>query len=223
MNKETLIGWFENRRKSNVVENARNHAERVVATVTELDNAMVCMDRGNTDDAEKCIQRLMLCEKEADNIEDIVFEELSKGELPPKGREDLMHMIKRADRVADWAKEAARDLKMLIEANIDVPKDIWSMFRKMSHNLEKCSKALKLMIDNLGVDDDAVLKYEHEVDRIEHEIDEIYFDTKKRMISLSIDPRHIIILNDILHAIEESTDDCKNTAGMIHAVVVAGK
>jgi len=39
------------------------------------------------------------------------MDEVSKGDLPPTAREDIMHLVKRVDMVADWSREAYKDFK----------------------------------------------------------------------------------------------------------------
>lgn len=52
-----------------------------------------------------------------------IFKELSKGvALSADSREDLMHLVKRLDTLADHVKDAARCLKMLAETQ--VPKEL---------------------------------------------------------------------------------------------------
>ena len=51
----------------------------------------------------------------------MISEELSKGDLEAKEREDLMHLTQNMDNVADWAKEAGMNLQLIIEAKVSVP------------------------------------------------------------------------------------------------------
>jgi uncharacterized protein Yka (UPF0111/DUF47 family) len=221
LSEKALLKWFETRRESVIVKKTREHIGRVVETATEFNNAMSCLCIDDKVCTKKSVERLQISEKEADDIEDRVFEELSRGELPYREREDLMHLIKRSDLIADWIKEASRDMSILVDANIEMPKDISEVLREMSDKLSKACKALKQMMDNFGKDNEAVAKYESEVDILEHEMDDTYFKIKRRFISSTLDAKSIIIINDLLHAIENAADNCKNTAGMIHALVVA--
>jgi len=221
LSEKALLKWFETRRESIIVRETREHIGRVVETATEFNNAMSCLCIDDKVCARKSVERLQISEKEADDIEVKVFEELSRGELPHKEREDLMHLIKRSDLVADWLKEASRDMSILLDANVEIPRDICEMLKEMSGKLDKACKALKQMMDNFGKNNEIVAKYENEVDVLEHEMDDTYFKIKRRLMSSSLDARPIIVINDMLHAVENAADNCKNTAGMIHSLVVA--
>lgn len=223
MNEKALIGWFAKRRESNVVKKTKDHMMKVVDTTVELDNAIASIIEGRKDDVIDCLERLTANEKAADNIEVSLFEELTKGELPPKEREDLMHLVRRMDYIADWIKVSGNNLKVLIDAKIDVPLEIWGMYKKMSKKAVDCCRALKNGIDNMGKDDDKVLRYREEVERLEHEIDDLYFATKKRIITSFMDSRAMIVLADFLEGIEEAVDYCKAAADMLYILVLTGR
>lgn len=222
--KVSLIEWFGKRRESLVTKGMREHAEKVGDTLAELNRAMSALVRTDRDTALEAIKRLLLSEKEADRIEEMITEELSKGDLEPKEREDLMHLIRRMDYVADWAKEAGMNLQLVLEARVVVPLSLWKKYAEMTAELEKAGKALRLSIDALGVDNDAVIKYERSVEVSEHVLDEMYFSTKKEiLLATELDPRAIYLMRDLLHGIENSADKCKDSADILHILVISQK
>lgn len=223
MSDSALVGWFTSRRESLIVKKTQQHLRKVATTAAEFDIAVSCMSSKDRAGVLKSVERLQISEKEADDIEDSVMDELSRGELPSKEREDLMHLIKRSDLVADWIKEASRNMNIIIETNMDVPTEIWGLLGTMSHKLSDASKALEHMMENFGKNYDSIVEHEAEVDGLEHEMDDIYFQIKKKFITSNLEPRTMIIMNDMLHSMENAADNCKNTSGMIHALVVAGK
>jgi len=218
-----LLDWFGKRRESVVMKGMREHAQKISDTITELNRAVVAMTRGEKEKALDAIKRVVLSEKEADRLEAMITEELSKGDLESKEREDLMHLIRRMDYVADWAKEASLNLQLVVEANVQVPVTLWVKYSDMTAELEKSAKALKTTIDNLGVDEEAVIKYERTVIIQEHILDEMYFSTKKEILFADIDPKAIYLMRDILHDIENSSDKCKDAAYMMHIILISQK
>lgn len=221
--KGSLLEWFGKRRESVVMSAIREHAQKITDTIAELNRAVVALTKGEREKALDAIKRVSLSEKEADRLEEMITEELSKGDLESKEREDLMHLIRRMDHVADWAKEASMNLQLVVEANVDVPVTLWNKYCGMTGELEKSAKALKTSIDNLGVDEEAVMKYERSVHIQEHILDEMYFSTKKEIFFADIDPKAIYLMRDILHDIENSSDKCKDAAEMIHIILVSQK
>lgn len=214
--------YFGKRRESLVTKGIREHAEKVGDTVSELNRALTALVRVDRDTALDAMKRLLLSEKEADRWEEIITEELSKGEMEVKEREDLMHLIRRMDNVADWSKEAGMNLQLIIETKVTVPIDLWKKYAEMTAELEKATKSLRLSIDALGVDADAVIRYERGVEESEHILDEMYFSTKKEIFLASeLDPRAIYLMRDLLHGIENSADSCKDAADILHILVIS--
>ena len=222
-NKTNLLEWFGKRRESVVTKGMRDHAQKVGDTLSELNRAMNAMTLGERDRAMEAIRRLLLSEKEADNIEDMMTGELSKGDLEIRQREDLMHLVRRLDYVADWAKEAGMNLQLILEANVEVPVSLWRKYLAMTQELERAGKELKASIDALGVDADEVLKHERNVDVLEHILDEMYFSTKKEIFFAQMDVRAIYIMRDLLHSIENSADKCKDAADILHILVISSE
>ena len=113
------------------------------------------------------------------------------------------------------------NMQLVIEAKVVIPVTLWNKYCAMSHELEKAAKQLKNSIDNLGIDADAVIKYEREVELQEHIMDDMYFSTKKDILFADIDPKAIFLMRDILHGIENSGDKCKDAADIIHIVLIS--
>ncbi|HSV42068.1 MAG TPA: DUF47 family protein [Methanomassiliicoccales archaeon] len=219
--KGSLLDWFGKRRESVVTKGIKEHAEKVGDAVSELNRAMATLVKGERAAALEALKRLNYSEKEADNLEERMSEELSKGDLMPKEREDLMHLVRRVDNIADWAKEAGMNLQLVVEANVTVPVTLWMKYWEMTQELEKASKALRLSIMNLGVDADMVLKQERSVEVSEHIMDELYYSTKKEILFAEMDPRAIYLMRDLLHGIENSADSCKDAADILHILVIS--
>lgn len=217
----SLLEWFGKRRESVVMRGIRDHAQKVADTTTELDRVLNALCKGDKERALDAVKRVIFSEKEADNLEAMITEELSKGDMESKEREDLMHLIRRMDYVADWTKEAGMNVQLVIEANVSVPITLWNKYAAMTIELDKAAKELKMCIDSLGVDEEAAMKYERGVEVQEHILDEMYFSTKKEIFFADIDPKAIYLMRDILHGIENAADKCKDAADIIHILIIA--
>jgi len=219
--RKSLIEWFGMRRESMVMSGIRSHAIAVGDAVSELNKAVTALCTSDHDSAKDALQRLLLAEKEADTLEDSMSTELSKGDMESREREDLLRMVRRMDFIADWAKEAAMNLQLLLEANVKVPCELWSHYAEMTGELEKATKALLNAIENLGVNNDKAHQYSREVERLEHVLDDLYFSTKKAILFSDTDPRAVFLLRDMLHGIENSADSCKDVADIIYILITS--
>ncbi|MCK5037788.1 MAG: DUF47 family protein [Thermoplasmata archaeon] len=223
MSEEKYANWFARRREENVMDGVKEHILQIVDTCDELNRAITAITAKDEEKAIQAIERLNLNEKAADNIEVSLNEQLTTGSLPSKEREDLMHLVRRMDGIADWTKSAARNIEVLIEAEIEVPEKIWKYYGVLAGRVFGAAKEVKLCIDFLGEDDDQFKVHKDNVERIEHEIDDLYFKIKKKILLSDIDPRLIFILRDIVHALENAADSCKAAADLMQIILVAHK
>jgi predicted phosphate transport protein (TIGR00153 family) len=223
LSEKALLSWFSRRKESVVASKTLDHAVKIADTVVELDKAIgaaVAEDRTSAMDA---LHRLMMRENEADTIERELFSELSRGELEPKDREDLMQLVRNVDLVADWAKVAGRNLQILIETEIHISKNVWARFKEISMSTVDCAKLLVRTVEAFGVDADQVIERAGEVNQLERVIDDLYYRIKKALVKSTADPRVVILLNDLLAGIENASDFCKDAADTLAVLVLAGR
>lgn len=222
---EELFDWFIRRRETLALKMTIEHLAKVEDTTVELYNATMTASKGKTMEFEQAIGRLSKNEVEADKLRRSIADALTKGDIPPKEREDLMHLVRRNDLIADLAKDAVRNLKIIITSKVDIPEEILKMFVMISEKLVECVRALKLGVEGLTKDPAEALKYATEVEKIEHEIDEDYFKTKETFINyaIMISPLVLVILRDILHCMERAADNCEDAADIIHTIAIRSR
>lgn len=217
----SLLEWFYSRRESVVSRDMRGHAQYVGDTIFEFNRAMSSLCQEDKEKAIDALKRSFLAEKAADAREQSLSEELSRGDLEEKNREDLLHLVRRMDYAADWCKEAGMNLQLVLELGIPVPSNIWNKFCIMTRELERMARGLKVCVDNLGMNNDLVIKTRREIEESEHIMDEMYFMMKKEFFMSNMDARALYLMRDLLHGIENSADNFKDSADMIHIIIVS--
>lgn len=222
MSESGMLGWFRRRRESEAMRQTREHAKKVEDALVELDKAMAEMIAGKRDQALEAIKRLDLNEKAADNMEDGIFEEISKGDMDPSARGDMMRLIRRIDSSADWAKAASRNLDVLIEHRVKIKPRLWMNFKEVTKLIVDAGRALRGSLEALGRNDSRVLQGRKEVDRLERRVDNLYYDLKKDMLRAVGDPKAVVIMNDLLTGLENAADSCAAAAEMLFIMVSAG-
>lgn len=223
MSEKNQLEWFRSRRESRALTMARDHMTKVVDAAAELDNLVEAAIRGRKEDMASAFKRLAMNEKAADNVEIALVEELSRGELPAKDREDLMRLVSSVDTVADWLKVSGKNIDLLLETGIEIPSPVWSSFKEMTKNALDCTRALKRMIDAYGVDYDRMAHAREEVKRLENVVDDIYFENRKVLVKIHTNPGIVVILNDLLEGIENATDFCKHAADTLLTLALKGR
>lgn len=215
----SLLGWFGKRKEGVVSDGLRAMSLSVQDCVTELGLAMRAMGDSDPAAAMKAIDRLFQCEHEADAHEDELCNQISLGELGAQEREDLMHFIRKTDKIANWSKEAAIGIRLVHEIGLVVPRDIWDMLSQSVSDLESEVRNLANAILMMGTDGSDIMECVRGVREMERTIDRAYFDVTKAIFSSDMDSKSIIMMSRIMDSIEMAADTCKacsDTVAILH-------
>jgi predicted phosphate transport protein (TIGR00153 family) len=215
-----LEKWFVQRRKSKVLELADRQLTLAVDTVTELEDAISDASKKNVDDAKKQIEKLFVTEEEIDNLRRTIFEESTRGSLPLSDREDLMHLVKRLDVMADHVKDSGRHVLLLLEINI--PTTLWNAYVEMAKDLVDCAKALRASIEKLGSDPLEARRLSEKVDEFEKRADEKNLHIKSLLLKSDkeVTPSALFVLKDLVESMEEVADSCDDTADYVRILTI---
>jgi predicted phosphate transport protein (TIGR00153 family) len=213
--------WFTKRRKSKVLEIADRQMALAIDTVIQLEKSINAASKGKKDEAKSSFQKLSLIEHEIDELRRTVFEELTRGSLPSKDREDIMHLVKRMDEMADHVKDAGRAVTLLLEA--DVVKELWEQFVETSKDLVVCATTLHNAIDKLGANLPEAMELAKKIDEVEGRVDEKYLKSKALLLKYSkkMDAATILLLKDLIEEMEHVADSCDDTADYVRILTVA--
>ena len=217
MERSNLLSWFEKRRQTMTLNLAQNQINKVIDTVAELEKAIAAFSEKKIMEAGKCIERLFISEVEIDKLRRAIFIELTKGTLPPKYREDLKALISRLDRLADYVKDAARSVNILVLSKSIIPIEFLTIFGRMAKNLAECTVNLRNSIEALGDNPSQAIEFASKVDEFEEEIDEDHLRAKISFIrnSEEVNPPTFLILKDLADSLEQAADMCADTADFI--------
>ena len=213
--------WFAQRRKTKLLELAYRQITLAIDTVTDLDKAMNAAKSKNIEEAKKNIERLFVTEVEIDDLRRAVFEEATKGNLPSKDREDLLHLVKRLDVMADHVKDSARNLLILLDEK--VPAEIWDSYAEITKDLVESATTLRKALEKLGVSSSEARRFAEKVDEIEGRVDDKYLKAKWLLLQQKeLDAATILVLKDLLELLEQIADTSCDTADYIRVLTVSG-
>jgi len=208
--------WFEKRRITKGLELAHEQISKAFDTVTWLHQAIKSYSEGNLAEAKKYIENLYKAEEEVDKLRTEVFMELSKGAaLVADYREDLLHLVKRLDTLADHTKDAARCLEML--GKTEIPKELCEKTLFMTSKLVETAQTLRSSIEKISSNPDEAIKQAKKVGDIEHILDEEYLKTKSLFVKYGtmLNCGAMVIFDDLIEFIEHASDMCADTADYI--------
>ena len=214
--------WFSKRRKNKVLEIAYRQMTVALDTANDLERAINAASAGNAEKSKTTIERLFQVEEEIDDLRRTVFEELTKGTLSPREREDIMHLVKRLDMMADHVKDSARNVLVLLDT--DIPKEIWNAFSEMSSLLVRTAATLRESLKHLGEDNARARAMSEKVEEEENKVDTKFLEIKTLLLKYgNLNPVVLMILKDLLDSMEEAADSCADTGDYIRILTVSFK
>ena len=192
-----------------------------IDTVIELEKSINSALNSDKEKAIASFDKLSSIEHEIDELRRIVFEELTRGNLQSKDREDIMHLVKRLDQMADHVKDASRAVILLLEA--EVPKEMWKQFAKTAKDLVDCATTLRKAIENLGTNPAKAMELAKQIDKIEQRVDKKYLKSKALLLKYSkeTDAATILLLKDLIEEMEHVADACDDTADYVRILTVS--
>lgn len=214
-----LIKWFEKRRETKALANIQRHLALTTSIVEDLEKAIAAAVEGNDKKMRECTERLSNNERDADTLRRKVMDEISKGELSPVDREDLMHLIKRVDMVADWSRESTRVLGAIPMEQL--PKSVREEFIEMVKSVKECTISLQKCVNKIMVKPEEALQAADDVERAEEKVDDLYEKARKLLGKEEFPRAGIAILaSQLFEAIEMIADACEDACDQVRIIMV---
>ena len=218
-----ILDWFGKRKEDSMQAGTRKHGLAVLDAVSEVERAVEAMRAGDVQFTLKCIDRMILSEREADKLEDRLSEAAAAGDLSSQAREDLMRLARSTDKVANWATKAGMHMQMIIDCDIKVPPQIWDAAKLMATELTLATKLLIKSYENLTVSPAETLRIATAVREQEKVIDNIYYATIKKILVADMDYRATMLMKGLVESLEESADACKHCAEILTMLLKSRK
>ena len=214
-----LVKWFEKRRESKAISMMQRHLALTITAVEDLERAVKASVSLNDKETKAAIDRVISSEREADKLRRSVMTELSGGELPSTDREDLMHLMKRVDMVADLCRESTRVLSAI--SMKEVPDSLREAAVKMAEGVKECATALRRAISRTAEKPEEALKAADEVERLEEKVDEL-FENSRRLLGREENLRvgTAILMNELYEAIETAADWCEDACDQLRVIII---
>ncbi|MBN1683252.1 DUF47 family protein [Candidatus Bathyarchaeota archaeon] len=218
---KTIFNWFSPKRGDEVLTMAEKHLELTKKSVTDLTQMVEAASRGELENCKSFYNNISRMEMEADELRREMVESLTKSEMFPEEREDLMELVRAVDWIADWSKEAGRILNII--PFFKVPEEMKEATLNMCRENNDCVKVLTDCLKILPKNPKEALNLANNVELLEEDIDELYSIARSHLATLEFPGYSIgslILLNEFLDAIETIADWCENTADIVRAIAV---
>jgi len=209
----SLIEFLKRETTVNVLEKSIKHAQMVQQCVRELDVGIeILLKEKDLDKAHNVFHKVDLLEGDADRLRREIQRDISKGELNPGVRQNLSHLIKRMDDVANCCTGVARrintiDLKFWDQSS---PETINLVLDMMKETVE-CVKFLDKMVIDLLAERQNVKNIASQINQHEHKVDLLNIKLRKSLQATDYDVNYFTAFTagnvfDILEAISDSIE-----------------
>jgi predicted phosphate transport protein (TIGR00153 family) len=214
-----LIRWFEKRRETKALATVQRHLALTTGIVEDLEKAIAAAIRKDEKEMQRCVRRVTSGEKEADALRRKVMDDVSKGELSPIDRADLMDLVKRVDMVADWSRESTRVLRAIPMEQ--VPTSIKDEFMEMVQSVRECVISLQKCITKIMTKPEEALQAADAVEREEEKVDDIHEKARILLGKADLQSAGVAILvGQLFEAIEMIADSCEDACDQVRVIMV---
>jgi predicted phosphate transport protein (TIGR00153 family) len=214
-----LAKWFEKRRETKALAIVQRHLALTTGIVEDLEKAIAAAIRMDKQEMQKCIARVASSEKEADTLRRNVMDDISKGDLSPTDRVDLMDLVKRVDMVADWSRESTRVLGAIPMEH--VPESIKDALTEMVKNVKGCAVSLQRCVNKMMEKPEDALQAADAVEREEEKVDDIH-EKARVLLGKEELPRAgiTILVSQLFEALEMIADACEDACDQVRIIMV---
>ncbi len=203
--KMSLKLWFQSRNSQNIMEKAGTHIRKVLETLVEFERGFnIFVKEKDAPMALEIFRRVDDLEREADGIRREILMQISKSELSPQIREDLTHLVKRIDRIANMTNGASRRMMGIQLENIMYLGDI--VFDKLLESIDNAIQAVKVLTliwkRFREADTEEILTLCEKIQVLEHKCDILQSEVYEELINLEEPPFNHFVAIQISHLVD---------------------
>ena len=210
----SLIEYLKRETALNALEKTIKHAQKVQECVKTLDTGLqMLLKEKELDKTHDTFHKVDLLEGEADDLRRELQRDVSRGELDPSVRQNLSHLIKRIDDVANCCTGVARRIAT-------VPIKFWEQSSDETINLVSeimkttvvCAQFLDKIVIDLVKDRKDVKEIAAQINYYEHEVDLLNIKLRRSLQETDYHVNYFTIFTvgnifDILEAISDSIEE----------------
>lgn len=147
------------------------------------------------------------------------MDELSRGELPPGDREDLMNLVKQVDMIADWSREAIRVLNAF-SVN-EMPNSLKKACVEMVDGAKECAFAVRKCFIRMMNKPEEALQAADQVERQEEKVDNLH-EKARRLLAKETEMKAgvAVLINELFESIEMIADCCEDACDQVRIIIV---
>ena len=222
----SLYEWFKNRNEESAINKTLVHMQKVLECVVEYEKAVsYLLDERNIDLALKVFFRVDELEHQADGIRRNILNMISKAEINPTIRENLIHLTQRIDDIANAANAGARIFIYMNHPDfMKLEEEVHKKFLEMARISVDAVKKVNIMVNKLlTAEEEEIHQLGEQVNILEHQCDDLRHGINRILVSNNpdINPFSAIEIHNCISTLEAVTDNAEDVADYIIMLTVA--
>jgi len=209
----SLIEYLKRKTAFDALEKTIKHAQKVQECVKELDKGLkMLLTEKDHDKTHDIFHNVDLLEDEADKLRRELQKDISRGELDPNVRQNLSHLIKRIDDVANCCNGVARRIGTVpIKFWEQSSEETTKLILQIMKTTVDCSKFLDKIVIDFVENRENVKDIGKQINDHEHKVDLLNIKLRKSLQDTNYDVNFFTIFTvgnifDILEAISDSIE-----------------
>jgi predicted phosphate transport protein (TIGR00153 family) len=197
----------------NALSKSVKHAKIVQECVKSLDLGLqILLKEKDIKKSYDLFHKVDNLERDADNVRREIQKDVSTGELNPSVRQNLSHLIKRMDDVANCCTGVARRINTIpIKFWEESSKETIEIILEMMKTTVECVQFLDKMVLDLLEDRKHIKEYSQNINQLEHTVDLLNIKLRKGLQETEYTVNYFTIFTagnvfDILEAISDSIE-----------------
>ncbi len=197
----------------NALEKSVKHAQIVQETVKNLDAGLqILLKEKDVEKSHKLFHKVDVLERDADNLRRKIQKDISRGELNPSVRQNLSHLIKRMDDVANCSTGVARRINTIpLKFWEESSKETIDLILEMMKTTVDCVQFLDKIVLDLLEERKNIMKFSTQINQLEHTVDLLNIELRKNLQETEYTVNFFTIFTagnvfDILEAISDSIE-----------------
>ena len=222
----SLIEFLKRETTINALEKSIEHAQKVQECVKELNQGLkLLLKEKEEEKSHKILLNVDNLEREADILRRKIQQDVSRGELNPSIRQNLSHLIKRMDDVANCCTGVARRI-------VTIPFTFWEQSSDDTINIileimditVECSVFLDKILIDLLKDRENVKEYSSQINQKEHTVDLLNIKLRKSLqdTDYKVNFFTIFTVGNVFDILEAISDSIEGVADYIMVLLTSG-
>ncbi|MFW9942435.1 MAG: DUF47 domain-containing protein [Candidatus Thorarchaeota archaeon] len=209
----SLIEFLKRETAVNALEKSVKHAQIVQECVKNLDIGLqTLLKERNIEKSHDLFHKVDVLERDADILRRKILKDISRGELNPSVRQNLSHLIKRMDDVANCCTGVARRINTIpIKFWEQSSSETIDLILEMMKTTVDCVQFLDKIVLDLLEERKRIKEYAKQINQLEHDIDLLNIKLRKNLQETDYTVNYFTIFTagnvfDILEAISDSIE-----------------